>query len=322
MKTIWSVSLAVFFLFSSGALGRTVTLTGRSAFEWQTYSVLLAEVLKPRPLGRGGLKTVYRPIGTLSGRFDASEFSEVTAEFFNVGALHQRREVRGDTVLVVLLDQSTISEQTGYRLPSGDEYFTYMPEPGEGLDVVDRFSDPRVEATLKTIQEARKGEDARARTSGVLRRWKARQPRAEGYWSVHGVVFAEVKNVTGPNASEPLSKLVLLPKLTFAGAFDAGKTPEIAAAADLKKFGPAKPPAAGDKVLVVLERVGDTYRVAQELPEYMPKVRDQRSPICVVKDFTDPKVAELVKTLKDLRKRQRDEEAKKKRDEQGNTHGT
>ena len=44
----------------------------------------------------------------------------------------------------------------------------------------------------------------------------------------------------------------------------------------------------------------------------MPKVGDKRSPICVVKDFSDLKVTELIKTLKDVRKRERDEESKKK----------
>ncbi len=42
----------------------------------------------------------------------------------------------------------------------------------------------------------------------------------------------------------------------------------------------------------------------------MPNVGGRCSPVCVVKDFSDPKVTELVKSLKDLRKRQRDGEVR------------
>jgi hypothetical protein len=208
-------------------------------------------------------------------------------------------------VLVVLWEDG--------RHSIGDQIFTFVRNSRSGAEEVYGFTDPQVGATLKAIQDSRKGEEEHTRAN-PLPAWRLdrinRIHPTSGYWSTHGAIFAEVKAIASPKAGEKLKTLVLRPKLTFAGAFDAGKTPEVTVPADLGKFGPKKEPAAGDKVLIVLQREGDSYRVAQEKPAYMPETAGARAPLCVVKDFSDPKVGQLVKSLKAVRKAERDNKSK------------
>jgi hypothetical protein len=204
-----------------------------------------------------------------------------------------------------------------YWVGEGRGIYASVRNSGEAIEVVKGFSDPQVAASLKAIQDIRLGKGVWRQPPG-----HAAQPTGDSgvarYWATHSVAFAEVRASNKPKDKKTLPKLLLVPELTLAGTFDAGLTPEVAAPADLKKFGPAKAPATGDKVVVVMERDGDSYRIAQEEPEYMPKVGDQRSPICVVREFSDPKVEELVKSLKDLRNRQRNAEGKKEPSDKGN----
>jgi hypothetical protein len=331
MRISWLV-LAAVAVAPSSALGYGPHVYyGDVPSEWKSDSVAFAEILDVRKSAGGGRdKVLLRPIGTLSGRFDASTLSDLTVEDSRGwGATNEKAITKGRTLLVVLEPSATDT------IISPPGLYVYMPSRLDPLAGVDGFADPWVADTLQAIQDVREDERNAKPPPGAQPHEAASRDQHPGYWSAHAVVFAEVRRVRAPMAGkvwrslasigvnespvprDKLSTVFMLPKLTLAGAFDAGLTPEVAAAADLKTFGPLKPLAAGDKVLVVLERVGNSYRVAQELPEYMPNVGGKRSPICVVKDFSDPKVTELVKSLKDLRKRQRDAEAKKKPDDKG-----
>ena len=149
------------------------------------------------------------------------------------------------------------------------------------MEVVDGFADPQIDATLKAIQHARRHE-------------------VPDYWATHRVVFAEVMGVTGPNRAEKRSTILLRLMLTLGGELDPGKTPEVAASAGPKGFGPPRAPAVGDKVLAVLEREGTSYRVADDFPTYMPEVAGRCASICVVNGFADPKVGKAIIELHDL----------------------
>ena len=92
------------------------------------------------------------------------------------------------------------------------------------------------------------------------------------------------------------------PKITFAGNFDAGKTPEVSVDADFQGAGLKKAPAVGDVVIAVLNREGEAYRVPQERPAYMPAVGGQRAAIRVVTGLADPRVMQTVNALKAFRK--------------------
>ena len=98
--------------------------------------------------------------------------------------------------------------------------------------------------------------------------------------------------------------------LTLGGELDPGKTPEVAASAGPKGFGPPRAQAVGDKVLAVFEREGTSYRVADDFPTYMPEVAGRRTPICVVNGFADPKVGKAIIELHDLATRTRSRNAR------------
>jgi hypothetical protein len=323
MKITWIVLGTVAVLSSSNsAPGKFIRHFGNEPYYWDRFSVVVAEVIDPQAPGevKGLQGVVLRPLATLSGRFEAPMFGKFTSDVeYQEGASGgSEPTAKGQIVLVVVEDVEGFYRGGGYRIPVGE--FVYLRESLDPIEVVESFSDKQVEATLKAIQDVRKDEESRkSQRLPSPSPAKTADNAVAKYWASHGVVFAQVKAVNGLKAGESLSTVVLRPILTLAGAgaFDAGLTPEVAAVADLKKFGPGKAPAAGDKVLVVLERDGNSYRVAQEEPEYMPKVSDRRFPICIVKDFSDRKVKELVKSLKNLRKRQRDAEAKKPSGEEG-----
>jgi hypothetical protein len=308
MRTICILTATSVALFTcNSATGGTVGCGGDNAREWVLDSVVLAEIMAD---AKGGLgDAVFRPIGTISGRCDASKFPEVTATL-NYDFRVRRMAVKGNMVLVILWDRGAYRhDNSGYFVDN--EWYSYMPAPHGPMAVVDGFSDPDVGATLAAIQKARRGVTKYEEDEAERDLARFSPPReTDKYWSTHGVVFAEVKGVSAAKNGEKQATIVLRPKLTFAGAFDAGKTPEVSAAVDFQKFGPAKMPAAGDTVLAVLQREGNSYRVAPERPAYMPEEAGQHAPIRVVKGFSDPKVNELVSALKALRKAERDNKEK------------
>ena len=97
----------------------------------------------------------------------------------------------------------------------------FIRDSREPMEVVDGFADPQIDATLKAIQHARRHE-------------------VPDYWATHRVVFAEVMGVTGPNCAEKRSTILLRLMLTLGGELDPGKTPEVAASAGPKGFGPPR----------------------------------------------------------------------------------
>ena len=301
MECMLSVTLIAAVL-SDAAIGKgLVAEQGDAAWFWEDGGVVLAEVVTLPPGGSVGNTTVVRPIGTLSGRFDASLYSEKAVHVTNQGQTfgwNTYPHVKGQTVLVVL-DNNRHLSLLSFRM-------AFMRESEEPMQAVDGFRDPQVEATLKAIQGVRKDECAREQSHPSQPPYgrTAPKPEVDKYWSSHAVLYAEIKDVAGLDFSVAVKSfaLVLRPKLTLAGAFDAGKTPEISVRAHGGDFASCKVPEAGDKVLVAIQRDGDSYRLAPENPAYMPDSDGRREPICFVIGFSDPRVADTVTALKALRK--------------------
>ena len=282
---------------------------------WRGTSLVLAEILDVKPFDVGGHTFVFRPIGTVAGRMDASTISRVRRlQYIGEGnfVVMSPPWAKGQTVLVVL------SERRGDSAEVSCSSVVYVYDSRQSIEAV-AVLDSQFEATLAAVQQRRTDKHGieEFMTPAELEELdtldQRRRREAGVYWSTRGVVFATIAETRGQREHAPAA-VVLRPKLTFAGAFDAGLTPEVTVPADFGGFGPSKPLAAGDKVLVVLQRDGRSYRVAQECPAYMPEAAGRRAPICVVKDFADPRVAELVKALKAARKAERDaEQGRKKR---------
>ncbi len=305
MRLVWTIIGASTLALACGAaLAVNVTHFGCYEAEWSFYSVVLCEVEVPPPYPWDHVTTPtmkVHPLGVLSGAFDASKFAELTVpiDFGGFSAwgwdLRPWPKRKSQLVLAVFIEY----DQERW-LASGT--MTYMKKSMEPLEVVDGFSDPQVDATLKAIQEVRRHPKDEEVLSAATASDNRTTVGANQYWLTHAVIFAEVKNVNPPRSGEILSTMPLRPKLTLGGAFDVGKTPVAVAVVDFAKLGPASKPAAGNTVVVVLCRAGDKYRVATEWPEYMPEQAGHRSPICVVKDFSDPIVRTTIDRLKAKRK--------------------
>ena len=280
MRVGLAVSVAAAAIFAvRGALCITVpVMTGGSEQFWERCAVLVAQVEVPPSLPAN--EAVLRPIGTLSGQFDSSRFSDVLA-MVGFGETRIYRAVypraKGQLVLATIY--------RAYWLPRVDYVvegqMAFIRDSREPMEVVDGFADPQIDATLKAIQHARRHE-------------------VPDYWATHRVVFAEVMGVTGPNRAEKRSTILLRLMLTLGGELDPGKTPEVAASAGPKGFGPPRAPAVGNKVLAVLERRGDFLSCCRRFPDVHAGGRRPRTPICVVNGFADPKVGKAIIELHDL----------------------
>ena len=285
MKTVLTLVAAIAMILAPSCAGGGTTPIerGDSAEFWEDWTVVLGEVESPLSAVRKGhgQATGIRPIATLTGRFDSSRFRVVTIEAW-LGEWRPYRSVypsaKGQTVLLAFRDFNGSMFGCGYCTGGRTAFIRESEEP---MEVLSGLGDPQIEQTVREIQLLR----------GHQRPY---------YWAAHAVVYARVKALVGPRASQQRSMIILRPIATLAGAFDAGRTPEAAAPVSLQKFGPAKGPAAGDAVLAVLQREGESFAVADAYPEFMPEIAGRRALICVVHGFSDPRVTETVIRLRDL----------------------
>ncbi len=255
MKTVLVLLIATTAAVSSGrATAKPHIEHGRRTEYWEHSSVVFAEYLgahawnDPRKLP-GDL---LRPIGTLSGRFDASRYQEALSVFFSrddfIGSFppDARAKVKGQMVLVVLDDRVIGAGGVPFfGIPVTQTAF--MKRSYEAMEVVDGFSDAQVAATLKAIQNARKDETPVIPARDGDAQGRATQGAADRYWSAHGVVFAEVNRLTALKTEEKLMTVVLRPRLTLAGTFDAGLSPEVGAERTSRNSGRRNRPPPGTR---------------------------------------------------------------------------
>ncbi len=279
---------------------------GDSQAYWKKSSVIIAEVVRvdPAELGIIAPDYVLRPLGTISGKLDTSRFTELKASFAlpedGVGDAHSI--AKGQLVLVVLTENRGL-EKNGIPAFTMEVTATLFMKPCEEVvEVLSGLTDRRVGQTLEAIQAVRKRDSASKGAPSAADAENARESRAEKYWRTHSVAFGVVKGVTPPGKGETISSLKIRPVISLAGAFDPGKTPEVALKADFAKLGAIKPPVAGGSAVFVLERDGDSYRIAEDRPKYMPDSNGHRAPICFVKNLGDPAVKKIIDQLKATRK--------------------
>ena len=141
--------------------------------------VLVAQVEVPPSLPAN--KAVLRPIGTLSGQFDSSRFSDVLGPWLGSARRGSTRlfiRAKGQLVLATIC--------RAYWLPRVD----YVVE---GQMAFIRIRGSRWKwLTVSPIRKSTR----RSRRSG------ARRHEVPDYWATHRVVFAEVMGVTGPNRAQ------------------------------------------------------------------------------------------------------------------------
>ena len=184
MRVGLAVSVAAAAIFAVGVrFCITVrVMTGGSEQFWEQCAVLVAQVEVPPSLPAN--EAVLRPIGTLSGQFDSSRFSDVLA-MVGFGETRIYRAVypraKGQLVLATIC--------RAYWLPRVD----YVVE-GQMAFIRARGSRWK----WLTVSPIRKS-TRRSRQSSAQRH------EVPDYWATHRVVFAEVMGVTGP---EPRRKAV------------------------------------------------------------------------------------------------------------------
>jgi hypothetical protein len=305
----------LFFLSSTfidgkaSAIGTLTPADGRSARYWQQNSCVFAEVIDYKPDGTSWHAGVVdlRIFGTLSGSFDAGNVTAIRSEFDFAGDLlvgipvSWRPVKKGDKVLAVLFrdgapnwsasgDAYRISSREASFMPPFDQAFC------EPVVIVGGYSDPLVGKTLATIRERRRVQrddvgDGSARASN-----RRGPPK---YWESHSVVFGPI---AGSTAAERAASIDFRPILRLTGDFDPGLVANLDCRVDLKTLAADQTALPAGNALLLLVRDGDSYSVASERADFMP---GDHFPICSVKDFADPKVAETLKKIQDARAKEK-----------------
>ena len=239
-----------------------------------------------------------RPLGTVAGMFDVARHPQIEARASLrgvwgsppphgaiVGAVVETTdgavpefEIAANVIFAFLegsahgwVDATVGGHKVRYKSPTGD-----------GLQRFPGSADAWIGNALASIQKVH-----------PTTKFTDRQAGDE---AAHIVIYAEVKEMK--LTKEGSYKITLLPRLTLAGKFDAGGTPEVVVNDDAKKIGLA--PSAnnvGVKVLVALVRSGNSFSLEPSRPNFMPA---DHSPICTVKDFDDSKVKETLEAVQKL----------------------
>ncbi len=120
----------------------------------------------------------------------------------------------------------------------------------------------------------------------------------EDIWTVLSVVYADISSVA--NAGPAKVDFTLQVRATLSGSYDAAAKPVLQAELRYGFLTSAipQPPAAKTRVVVVLRRFPDgRYSVPSDFMTFMPN----RAAIVTVAGFDDPKVAETISRLRELR---------------------
>jgi hypothetical protein len=306
---------------------RGVPDSGRGGRYWQQYSVIYAEILSTNHSPPQGFSIVIRPFGTLAGSFDAGVARELPVlvalapttvaddavgeptvrvpldnahfDVITVDGAKDREPTKGDKVILVL----TRFWDRNWVYASGGPV-NFMPgwwhQP---LRIVSGFTDREVTEVMKAIRELRKDEtSAESETNGGVPPPQS-EPRV-GYWSTHCLAFGRIRGTTQTAGGEPSLSIDFEPEVTLSGSFDCGKTVRVSLSADPGVFHALrKPTPIAAKSIVLLVRKEKSWAVASERPQFMP---GDHMPICEVKDFDDPKVADTLKAIQEARKNEQD----------------
>jgi hypothetical protein len=297
------LALALSAVFQPFVMAATGSATGEERGYWGDHSVAVAQVIElvKRKEGEYFDRLRLYAVGTLSGRFDATESVQfdVAIDIYSESVFEQYPKA-GDVILAVVeYEPAEPSFRSGYDIPNG--YASFMPADRDDhrvtLYVLDGSATSAIDETLTAIQKARKISDAQLPRP---RRRPTQPPAPTGFWRDHCLLCCDVDAVEYPGAPGHTPRLTLLPKMAISGLFDAGKTPKINVDAPISDG--ISLPTAGNKILILLARDGDRFSLYTGRAEFMP---GEHSSICVVKDFLSPFVLDTAKAVQEARAKER-----------------
>ena len=116
------------------------------------------------------------------------------------------------------------------------------------------------------------------------------------YWLSHSLIYA---TVTAVSQSDGLYSITLRPDATLSGSFDVALEPTILVTARIYGRGTAisSPPNPNAAVVVVIQKTDGAYFIPSTRALFMP----MSEPLCVVKDFSDGKVRQILCAVQRLR---------------------
>jgi hypothetical protein len=246
---------------------------------WACRCVIYASVAELRQSPHGEKRMVLRPMGTLTGAFDAGKTRELEVPF------NQGFPTRvGDRVVVALLDTGSCY----YIPPQGPQYILQDEYPRfiEPLTVVDGLADRKMEAILATIQKIRSKPQLDSGESAA-------------FWQAHSLVYASVKSVDSDQGTVKIDFQALG---TLSGYFDPGKTAGVKFSCELGKIyfyldeSVGHVPSVGDKMLLLVrgDAVEGHWHVADMRSALMPRTHD---PIIRVSTSGDPQADKLAREM-------------------------
>jgi hypothetical protein len=237
-------------------------------YYWTMNYVVLARVVEARkfadPSGDRLDTVIARPMGTLSGGFDAGKTPRITIRGFQAAnGLHT-----GDVILAAMHDHLVAAKRPNTEAVyyTEDGPFPYMPHQFRAIEVVSGFADETVQETRAAIQKLR-------------RKPEVKSGDTPQYWESHSVVFAEAE--TFAMAGTHAASYVFLIRGTLSGGYDPGKMPRLSLVLDfdaehsvLDERAHAIEP--GDKMLLLLKRGGSDgeWHFPIERAAFMPFCHD------------------------------------------------
>lgn len=115
------------------------------------------------------------------------------------------------------------------------------------------------------------------------------------FWSTHSVIYGRVLSAFGENSWECVVEIV--PYATFTGSFDAALHRTIKAKMYVGRTDMVTRPPINQNVILVLFHVEEDYCVSPSRLLFMPEMKA----VLEVKDLSDPKVANIIEVLRELR---------------------
>jgi hypothetical protein len=286
--------------------GRVIRSGGEPEYWWD-HSAIVARVSNWVDGGTGTLDGRIRlqPLGTLSGTPDYGADAELVLRAGTVDVLgYSLRDGRepGAVVIAVITDHTQDMERARLSGPDWTPYIdpgtaTYMPESKQLIKLCG-VGDAVIDEVLTSIRKARQKSSGEP-TLPPYRRLN----QGQGCWATHSVVYASIAARVSTPDGTTAAIVDLLPTLRLSGEFDPGLFEKVSVRVDLKELSARQEaiPASGN-ALVLLIRDGNSYAVAPERADFMP---GDHFPICSVKDFADPKIAETLKKIQEARAKEK-----------------
>jgi hypothetical protein len=266
---------------------------GDYAEYWRLHSVCVATFTgyEKSKSDHRAPKAVFEPIGTLAGTLDPGKLSRIGSTFGNAeldGDVEMPRE--HTTVAAIFITYGDTTELAS-------NLTMFMPEPYSPLVSVEERGGkqrlwrilPQIRSLRETIL-AREGAEPRSRSSESIE---------SGYWSTHSLVYGSIHGTSESVGGQVDLKIDFEPFMKLSGPLDPSTNSRISVAGNIKYLKPPFKPFPGPGALLLLSQADRGWALASELSDFMP---DDHSPICTVRDVSDPKLLSTLRAVQRLRK--------------------